>query len=84
MPKADNLWEKAKDIILEWGRLSKAKPGLMHAIVLGLDQWRGEDKLHLTAALDNDIKEALQHQSKLGWDCAPKGILTKKWAEIQH
>eukprot|EP00957_Ditylum_brightwellii_P023001 1735973-Ditylum_brightwellii.AAC.1 len=56
----------------------------MHAIVSGLDQWRGEDEPHPTAASDNDIKEDFQHQSKLGWDCALKGILTKKWAEIQH
>eukprot|EP00957_Ditylum_brightwellii_P119446 9113121-Ditylum_brightwellii.AAC.1 len=82
--KANNLWTKAKSILIEWGQKNKAAPGLMATFLTGIDKWRNHEDDYDQQNVNTILADAVNRQSKIGWDAALKGILTQKWAEIQH
>ena len=82
--KADQLWSKAKQILIEWAWLNKAKPGLVPTLLSGISQWRTYDEPNPSDVKEPELVEAFNHQTGIGWDCATKGILSHKWSAIQQ
>eukprot|EP00957_Ditylum_brightwellii_P042623 3227618-Ditylum_brightwellii.AAC.3 len=61
--KANNPWTKIKSVLVEWGQLNTARPGLMRALLEGISGWRIDDDEVTPPDVDPPIKKAFNNQT---------------------
>eukprot|EP00957_Ditylum_brightwellii_P094100 7164187-Ditylum_brightwellii.AAC.2 len=82
-PKVNIIWRELQQTMSKWASNNNAAPGLMAAILSGIHQWQQHDLPIPNNSLPQDIKEAFNAQTKIGWYAATKGFLPFKCQEAQ-
>ena len=64
---------------------AKAAPGMVNAILHGVDPWRRVEppSLSQSSSWSSRTTHAMQAQSQIGWRAAALGLLALEWEEIQ-
>jgi len=78
--EAIQTWTTAIDHLDQWLQSTHMAPEIRKEIINGLRTWQKDEPMQTTPT----TSEAAEEQTKLGWDLALEGCLSRKWHSQQE